>query len=867
MHRSLVIPLHRGSFHAMRRTSLILAWFSLVWERSVPVVWPAMAWVASFVIVALLGVWDMFGDPWRAIYAVVTFILAVWLTRPGVSAFRWPDADDTARRVETDSHITARPHEALTDRPSDDDPIALRVWTEHQTRMAARLAAARARRPRAAWARLDRFALRGMLGLGLITSWLIAGPAARDRVGEAFSPRQIIAGGQTLSIDAWIDPPAYTGRAPIFLADDNRTATVPAGSTFVARIAGSRRQPTLTLRDSDGRQRASANEIGDSVWELRQPVDLDANLRLAAPGTRETWSIRVTPDMPPRVRLTQVPDSTAAGELDLDFTVTDDYGATGYALELRPEDENDGAWQTLEIDTNAVVPSGETDAMSTLLETARHPLAGSRVEIRLVATDAAGNAGRSPELGITLPARVFLDSLARAIAEQRRDVMAADAAYAPLEEPAPLYAEDVPTGPAYFTENPARRIERAPEGLQHVARSLAAISDAPEYFFDDPIVYLGLREALHRLRRQRDQAALGDLEGDLWQIALRAELGSLADAEAALRAAERALMEALARGADETELAALFEAYQEAMQNYMAAMAREAAEDGNFAEGGQGPNLNSEGLQEMLDALRDAAELGNTADARQALAALSEMLRNMQMQLGQGEGESQPSDPISEAIAEALEELGEVIGEQRNLQDQTFGLSEQEGGASQPQSGNSSGQQQQGPQSGDGPQSLAENQSGGGQSAQALADAQGQLAQRFSESADALPGNGEEAMGGAGEAMRQAEEALRNGDTDGALAAQEQALADLRSGAEQLARELLERMQENGSQMGEGEDNRDPLGRPAEGAFADGSGVEIPDEMSRARARDILEELRRRAAEAGRPQEELDYIERLLDRF
>ena len=79
-------------------------------------------------------------------------------------------------------------------------------------------------------------------------------------------------------------------------------------------------------------------------------------------------------------------------ELDLDFTVTDDYGATGYALELRPEDENDGAWQTLEIDTNAVVPSGETDAMSTLLETARHPLAGSRVEIRLVATDAAGRA-------------------------------------------------------------------------------------------------------------------------------------------------------------------------------------------------------------------------------------------------------------------------------------------------------------------------------------------------------------------------------------------------------------------------------------------------------------------------------------------
>lgn len=849
----------------MRRTSLFLAWIALVWERSVPVIWPGLAWLVSFLILTLLGSWDMIGDPWRAIYAAVTFALAVWMTRPGVRGFIWPSADDVARRIEDDSGITARPHEALTDRPSDSDPVAQRVWAEHQTRMAARLKAARARRPHAAWARHDGFAVRGMLGLGLIISWLVAGPAARDRVGEAFSLTPIIAGGETLSIDAWIDPPTYTGRAPIFLATDSRGAVVPAGSTFVARIAGSRRQPNLTLRDSSGRQRAAGTEIGDSVWEIRQAVDADATVRLSAPGTRETWSFTVTPDTPPRVRLTAVPDSTAAGELDIDFTVTDDYGATGYALELRPED-SDEAWQTLEIETSAVTPGGEDDAMATLLETARHPLAGSRVDIRMVATDAAGNSGRSPELGISLPARVFLDALARAVAEQRRNVMAADAAYAPLEEPEPLYAEDVPSGPAYFTENPARRIERAPEGLIQVARGLAAISDAPEYFFEDPIVYLGLRETLHRLRRQRDQEALGDLEGDLWQIALRAELGSLADAEAALRAAERALMEALARGADETELAALFEAYQEAMQNYMAAMAREAAEDGNFAEGGQGPSMNSEGLQEMLDALRDAAELGNTADARQALAALSEMLRNMQMQLGQGQGEGQQDDPISEAIARALEELGEVIGEQRDLQDQTFGLSEQQGGASQPQSGNSSGQQQQG-QSGEGPQSLAENQSGGGQSAQALADAQGQLAQRFSESADALPGQGEDAMGGAGEAMQQAENALREGDTAGALAAQEDALAELRSGAEQLARELLERMQENGSQMGEGEDNRDPLGRPAEGAFADGAGVEVPDEMSRARARDILEELRRRAAEAGRPQEELDYIERLLERF
>jgi len=850
----------------MRRRSLIAAGCALVWEASVPVLWPVLAWASAFAILALLGLWDRIGDPWRAIYAIATLLPAAWLTWRGIRAFRWPDADALARRVEEDSGIEARPHEALTDKPSDSDPVALRVWQEHQARMRRRLASAHARRPKAAWARTDRWALRGTLGLLLVVSWLVAGPAARDRLGEAFGLTPILAGGETLSIDAWVDPPAYTGRAPVFLAETERSAEVPEGSTFITRVAGSRREPRLTLRSEAGTERGEVREIGDGVWEIRAPVTGDATVRLAAPGTRETWTLDAIPDTAPRVRLLAVPDATSAGELDLRFSVQDDYGPTGYALDIRPEEDESAGWERLPIDAVSVTPLSEGEGLGTLLETARHPLAGSRVTIRLAVTDAAGNEGLSPPLGVTLPERVFLDALARAVAEQRRGVMAADAAYAPLPERPVMYAEDIPPGPAYLAEEPERRIERAPEGLQYAARALDAISDAPIYFFDDPIVYLGIRETVHRLRRARDQVDLTGLDDDLWNIALRAELGSLADAEAALRAAERALMEAMARGADETELAALFEAYEEAMDNYMAALAREAAEEGNFAEGGGGSQLDQQMLQDMLDALREAAELGDTAEARQALAALSELLRNMQMQMGQGTGGEGESDATSEAMREALEELGEMIGEQRDLQDQTFGLNQQQqqgGGA--PQSGEQSGQP-----SGQGSQSLAENQSGGTSSTQQLADAQGQLAQRFGESAEAVPGEGEsgETLGQAGQAMREAEEALRQGSTEDALAAQEQALAQLREGAEELARELMERMEEGrGQAMGEGEDNRDPLGRPSEGAFADGSGVEVPEEMSRARARAILEELRRRAAESGLTQEELDYIERLLDRF
>ena len=61
---------------------------------------------------------------------------------------------------------------------------------------------------------------------------------------------------------------------------------------------------------------------------------------------------------------------------------------------------------------------------------------------------------------------------------------------------------------------------------------------------------------------------------------------------------------------------------------------------------------------------------------------------------------------------------------------------------------------------------------------------------------------------------------------------------------------------------------RDPLGRPlTNGGAYDQNDVKIPDNNTMQRARDILDELRRRAGERDRPQIELDYIDRLLQRF
>ena len=83
-------------------------------------------------------------------------------------------------------------------------------------------------------------------------------------------------------------------------------------------------------------------------------------------------------------------------------------------------------------------------------------------------------------------------------------------------------------------------------------------------------------------------------------------------------------------------------------------------------------------------------------------------------------------------------------------------------------------------------------------------------------------------------------------------------------GAEQMMRQMGPRMGQGPS----GDVPRDPLGRPQRSEGPDfGNSVKVPDEADAQRAREILEELRRRLSDPLRPTLELDYIERLLRRF
>jgi len=160
---------------------------------------------------------------------------------------------------------------------------------------------------------------------------------------------------------------------------------------------------------------------------------------------------------------------------------------------------------------------------------------------------------------------------------------------------------------------------------------------------------------------------------------------------------------------------------------------------------------------------------------------------------------------------------------------------------------------------------------GGQPSPQELMARQRELAQRLNQLQNELNRSGRGAadkLARAREAMDQADQALSQEDYREAARQQGRALDQMREGAQQMAEEMRKNSSQQAGRGRPGDAQRDPLGRPQR-AFGPqlGTSVKVPDEIDMQRAREILQELRRRLGDRKRSSEELDYFERLLRRF
>ncbi|MBB3976754.1 uncharacterized protein (TIGR02302 family) [Rhizobium azooxidifex] len=789
----------------------------------------------------------------------------------------WPKVDQADRMLEERNGLVHQAIQVQADRPAGGGPVAEALWREHRARMARTIGALQAGVPRPDIARHDRNGLRAIPVLLVAVAFAFSYSNRAGLLSDVVTFQQPAEDRPDVRIDAWVTPPPHTGRAPMFLTGTTEPLQgplrVPQFSELTVRVTGGEVTDGVTYtptgeaaaairpekpktEEPDQQSAADALPKADAPPEppaptpaggpqtMRYQIVKNGTLSLAG----QEWAFDIIPDHVPEIAFDGLPRKTVASALEISFIAQDDYGIQQAHAEIVPVEEPAPDARPLYPAPEYKLDLPRRNAREAKGTTSRnlseHPMAGKRVRITLVARDAAGQEGRSQPQEMVLPAKVFFEPLAGAVAEERQ-----------------TFALDVNQLSRAVTLNEALMLR-------------------PEETIPNPTHFLLINSAQERMKLARDEDQLRETADYLWEIALGIEDGNLSLADRRLREAQQALSEALERNAPDEEIAKLMQELREAMQAYMQELARQAQKNGQMQQNAQqGQMLRQQDLERMMDQIENLARSGARDQAQQMLSELQRMMNNLQAGRPQQQQQGQQSD----AMRQQMDKLGRLMQEQQKLMDQTFNFDQALRDRMQrgdPMPGDEMFEQQPGDQ-GQGEQQRQQGQSPNDQMTeeqlrQALKDLKAQqeaLGEQLGQLQKSLqemgiePGKG---FGEAGREMEGASDALGEGEGEAAVGSQGRALEALRQGAQ----DMMSQMQAMGQQGGEGQgqpqmgrNGRDPLGRErpnnAEGPDYDGR-TRVPEEIDIQRAREILDEIRRRLGIGNTQSIERNYLERLL---
>jgi uncharacterized protein (TIGR02302 family) len=569
-----------------------------------------------FLALSWSGVWLDVGASWRiagvSLFVLCAFVLIAREIRRGP-----PPRAEALARLDAADESGLRPASGLEDRLALEKPDAATaaLWEAHRRRLAGALRKLRAPAPRPDLPRRDPYALRALALIAAATAAIAAGADRGPRLAAAFDWRSPGGAAAAARLDAWLDPPPYTGRAAIVLEEKDAGETLPAPVNSILRIhggGGATEGALVEIKDAGG---------GDSN-ERRFALKGDARLSLPGLGA---FAFAAIPDLAPTIELLDAPRNNFRGSMTLAFKTDDDYGVIeARALFSAPAGAPKPLFPPPQI---ALSPpqqqNGRGEAEATL-DLADSPWAGGVATMTLAAKDEGGNEGRSEPVEVELPQRRFDDPLARALAEQRRLLV--------------------------FDPSTSARTRLA----------LDALSFEPELFETPSSVYLGLRLARRVLDRPQSEENLREVADLLWAIATGIE-GDTSESERALRQARERLRDAVARGASEQEIAQLMQELRDAMAKFMEDASRAGArEKGQPA--GETRMIDQQELERMLSELDAASKAGDTQRAAKLLDQLGEIFENLR-----GSGQARSS-----AAGRSLSEIDQLSREQQQLRDDTF---------------------------------------------------------------------------------------------------------------------------------------------------------------------------------------------------
>lgn len=838
--------------------------WSLWWEDAWPRLWLPLAIILLFLTLSWFGLWLDTPPLWRGI-GIALFATAFLISLWPLVRLRMPSRTRALDRLDRDTGLTHGPARVLDDSLAlgSSDPGTRALWSLHRKRAEDAVGRMRVAVPQPDMPRRDRYALRAAGILALVTSAFVAGPEIGSRLAAAFDWRSVQATGPTFRIDGWIDPPLYTRMPPLMIdLAKGQSLRAPIRSTLVIRIAGEgtaeiSHDKGLTALPPKANQRT---DLREERYTLEGSTELTVKTGFA---NSVTLNIEAIPDRMPEIAFTGPPEVNARGTFTLMYKGKDDYGISSIEGMVEKADGSKGRSLVPAPPLPLAIPSHEENAPETRspVDLTNHAWAGSPVTIRLKAKDEAGQEATSEAINFTLPQRPFTNPLAKALVEQRRNLVL------------------------------------APDDRKRVQVALDSLLISPEEFTPQWGVFMGLRTASERLRVAKTDENLIEVADWLWTMAIQIEDGNLSDAERELRAAQERLKEAMERGATDDEIRRLTDELRQAMDKFLREFAQRMQQNQQQSQdqNQRSPDrmISQDDLNRMLQQMEEAMRRGDVAEAQRLLEQLRNILENLQT----AQPNSRMTDPLGREMNQAMRDLEDMAREQQNLRDETFrdGQNRRMQQGDRPRQGQrQQGQRQQGQrqpgqqgEQGEGGEQQSENGTSDQQDPLGLRQRQQALRERLQELQRRMEGMGMQGERGFGEAeqnMREAEGALGQGQDGPAVDAQGQALENLRRGMQGMAQQMQQMQQgegneQAGDQPGQGEpqgqgqagqNNNDPLGRPTRNRGYVDNNRDMLDGMAGAtpaqRAQRILEELRRKLGDPSRQQEELDYFERLLRR-
>ena len=821
---------------------LVLVWLALAWER---------IWIRLWVVAVLLGAFgivlltDVLPTLHWAVHAVVILAVAggigytAWRQLRG---FTWPTRSEARARLETTSPVEHRPLTTVEDTlVAGATALQQWMWRLHQTRARDDLARLRVKGPAPGIAGRDRFALRAAVVLALFVAVIGGWKDMGNRVWRGVLP---MFGGDAskAEVKLWITPPAYTNLSPIYIETPTPEGTtpptsidVPAGSKALAIVTGTSRDTTLKFDDNT----APLQKLSDETQ--RGEVDLKPAKRLElrqGPRTLVGWDMHWIPDQAPNVSMPAPPAEAARWRTRIDYMIRDDYGVE--SVTARITRASDSQTPPIELQLSLPASGGNTFVASSVHDLASHIWAGENVNVQLFAVDHAGQRGESEEMEARLPERIFKHPVSKELAKWRKDL----------------------------ARHPR---ETKPAVLESVTKILANRSS----FGSEPVVALTLMTAKYRLTNEPADEIAKTVPELLWHAAVRIEDGNLVNAEQHLVDAEKALREAIERGAPPEEIAKRLAELRQAVADYSKALAENNPDQQKGFT--KAEKAKHDALQQSMDDVQEMSEMGAADAAKKALESLQEQLQALR----EGKDKDKGDNPDVQKAQDMMQKMEEMAEEQSNLLNDSFEKQRKE-------QAKENAEKEDGPKHGEGmeggPKSADQKNKdgsgkdssgkGGAQAAAAKQEALRKKLNEMMENLEDMTGKKPESMGDADQAMQDARDALKSGQWKEGAEGQGKAQHKLQAGIDEAKDQIMQSLLDKG--LGGAIEKPEPaavrfspLG--SRDGRRGGEKVNVPTgpdtEGMAQRVRVILDEIRKRSADKTRSESEQDYLRRLKKQF